>query len=324
MNPESVDKLCCPVSGERLLLDGGMLVSESGKFRYELHAGLIPLFADEFCSADAIRQRRHYDQVAALYLENLAYPHTEEYNAYLDRVFLDIVSDGPLGSCVELCCGQGEALSLMAPRVEDGIGLDVSVSMLEAAAADSRLTRFTFIQGDATSLPFHDGSVDRVFMFGGIHHVSNRQALFGEIFRVLRPGGEFYFREPVSDFFLWRALRAVIYRLSPNLDHETERPLLYEETQPPLQEAGLSLECWRTCGFLGFCLLMNSDVLVFNRLFRFVPGIRAMTRWIAKIDDAILRIPFMRNAGLQVVGRAVKRSPEAARPMPIRETAECG
>jgi SAM-dependent methyltransferase len=192
--------------------------------------------------------------------------------------------------------------------------------MLEAAAADSRLTRFTFIQGDATSLPFPDGSVDRVFMFGGVHHVSDRQALFGEISRVLRPGGEFYFREPVSDFLPWRALRAVIYRLSSKLDHETERPLLFEETQPPLQAAELTLECWRTCGFLGFCLLMNSDVLVFNRLFRFVPGIRALTRWIAKFDDAILRIPFMRNAGLQVVGRAVKQSPKADPSMPIRST----
>jgi SAM-dependent methyltransferase len=306
MNTESVHKLRCPVSGERLRLEGGVLQSESGKFQYPLHAGQIPLFADEFCSKDALRQREHYDHVAGLYLENLAYPHTEEYNAYLDRVFLDIVSAGPLGSCVELCCGQGEALSLMAERIEDGIGLDISVSMLEAAAANPRLKRFTFIQGDATILPLPDGSVDRVFMFGGIHHVSDRRGLFGEINRVLRPGGEFYFREPVSDFFLWSWLRAIIYRFSPNLDHETERPLLLEETQPPLQSAGLRLEHWQTCGFLGFCLLMNSDVLVFNRLFRFVPGIRALTRWITKFDDMILSWPFMRNTGLQVVGRAVK------------------
>jgi hypothetical protein len=42
------------------------------------------------------------------------------------------------------------------------------------------------------------------------------------------------------------------------------------------------LTSWKTYGFLGFCLLMNSDVLIFNRLFRFIPGIRAITRAFAR------------------------------------------
>lgn len=306
MNESFLRKLRCPVSGEPLALEQDALVSASGKNRYEIHAGSIPLFADEFCSADADRQKQHYDQLAALYLENLSYPHTEEYTQYLDRTFLNLLTDDSLGQCLEICCGQGDALSLMADQIDEGLGLDVSVAMLEAAASEKRLAPFHFIQGDATSLPLPDESVDRVFMFGGIHHVSDRQGLFREIARVLRPGGEFYFREPVSDFFLWRGLRAIIYRLSPHLDHQTERPLLYNETEPPLRHAGLVLEKWRTCGFLGFCLLMNSDVLVFNRWFRLLPGIRAITRQLARFDEWIVLLPGMKNAGLQVVGRAVK------------------
>ena len=84
--------------------------------------------------------------------------------------------------------------------------------------------------------------------------------------RILKPDGWLYFREPVSDFALWRWIRAVVYRLPPMLDHETERPLLYDETAPVLSASGLSLRHWTTHGFLGFCLFMNSDVLVFNRL----------------------------------------------------------
>src|SRR5262249_53998825 len=157
-----------------------------------------------------------------------------------------------------------------------GVGVDVSLSMLEAARRDLPADRIKLMQGDATSLPLASGRFDTVVMLGGIHHVSDRKRLFSEVQRILKPGGRFLWREPVSDFSPWRAIRAMIYRLSPTLDHETERPLLWRETVEPLEAAGLRLEAWRTCGFLGFCLLMNSDVLVVNRVFRFVPGIRGL------------------------------------------------
>ncbi len=75
---------------------------------------------------------------------------------------------------------------------------------------------------------------------------------------------------------------------------------------PLLSDAGLVCRAWRTHGFLGFCLFMNSDVLVFNRLFRFVPGIRGLTRLAARLDDWTLRLPGLAGAGLQVVGDAEK------------------
>ena len=100
--------------------------------------------------------------------------------------------------------------------------------------------------------------------------------------------------------------QAVLAELGIRLDHRTERPLLFEETEPPLHEAGFVLSGWQTCAFLGFCLLMNSDVLVANRLLRFVPGIRSLTRWAAAFDEFCLRLPGLRRAGLQVVGWAEK------------------
>ena len=90
------------------------------------------------------------------------------------------------------------------------------------------------------------------------------------------------------------------------LNHTTERPLLYEETVPVLERAGLKTVRYQTHGFLGFCLFMNSDVLFFNRLFRFVPGIRAITRAFAHADEVILALPGLQRAGLQVVGIAQK------------------
>ena len=298
--------LRCPISGLALEQQGDSLVTTDGEHHYSITAEGIPLFAEQFCSPDARAQQAHYDKLADTYVTNLGYPHTQEYMAFLDRTLLDVIHPASLETVAEICCGRGEAFQLLGDRIGRGVGVDVSVSMLKVAAAEHDAERHCLVQGDATRLPLADNGFDSVFMLGGIHHVNDRQALFAEIARILKPGGRFYFREPVSDFFLWRWIRAVIYRLSPALDHETERPLLHGQTVPVLEQRGLRCESWSTHGFLGFCVFMNSDVLVFNRLFRFVPGIRAITRLSTQLDQWILALPGLGNAGLQVVGVAVK------------------
>jgi SAM-dependent methyltransferase len=301
-----LDILRCPLSGERLTLDRDVLVTSSGVHRYRVTPEGIPLFAESFLSPDAEAQRRHYNKIVGAYIANLEYPHTQEYLAYLDRAALDAIGDGDLGTVAELCCGRGEALKLFGARARTYIGIDVSENMLQFTLKTYDHPHAIFVQADATRVPLAPDCVDTVIMLGGVHHVPARAELFDEIARILKPGGRFLYREPVSDFVLWRALRAMIYRMSPMLNHATERPLLYEETVPLLEHAGLRSIRYQTHGFLGFCLFMNSDVLFVNRLFRFVPGIRAITRASTRADEAILALPGLRRAGLQVVGMAQK------------------
>jgi ubiquinone/menaquinone biosynthesis C-methylase UbiE len=303
---EWIDLLRCPISGQALRLGDGELLSGDNIHRYSVDEDEIVLFAEEFCSPDAARQQAHYDKVAATYIANLAYPQTIEYMAYLDRALLGLIGQDPLATVAEICCGSGEAFHLVGNRCARGIGVDVSLRTLRNALRQRGSDHVAFVQGDATHLPLASEAFDNVFVLGGIHHVNDRAGLFSEIARILKPGGCFYFREPVSDFWLWRAIRYLVYRWSPMLDADTERPLLYEETVPVLEEAGLVCEEWRTLGFLGFCLFMNADVLVVNRLFRFLPGIRGITRAATRLDDALTKLPGFRYAGLQVVGRARK------------------
>jgi SAM-dependent methyltransferase len=300
-----LDLLCCPVTRKPLHAEGDVLVADD-KHRYRIAASGVPLFAETCLSREADRQRQHYQRIAASYVENINYPHTVEYTAYLDRVFLDAFAGLALGTVAELCCGQGEAATLLGSRIGRGIGVDISPDMLAVAVKSHVGSTFTFVQGDATRLPLRDGVFDCVVMSGGIHHVNDRHRLFAEVARILRPGGALVWREPVSDFFVWRWLRTLIYRAAPGLDAETERPLTYDGTVPKLAGAGLHLVSWRPCGFLGFCLLMNSDVLVFNRLLRFWPGIRGIARAAAGFDDWVTSRPSLRHVGLQVVGVARK------------------
>ena len=125
-------------------------------------------------------------------------------------------------------------------------------------------------------LPLASEAFDGVFMLGGIHHVNDRlRSLFGD-----RPDPE------AGRAILTPASRSAIsplgagsergLPLAPALDHETaSKPLRREETEPLLEAAGLRLTHWGTARLPGLLrLLMNQDVLVFDRLFRFLPGIR--------------------------------------------------
>ena len=172
--------LRCPESGLGLRRENGELVSLDGRHHYPLTASGIPQFAQHPRRTDSRVQQAHYDRIAPKFVRNLAYPHTEEYAAFLDRVVLESIGPGPLGVIAEICCGRGEAIRLIRRHraAESAMGVDISGAMLEAARRD--LGETLLVQGDATALPIADEAVDDVFVFGGIHHVNDREALFGE------------------------------------------------------------------------------------------------------------------------------------------------
>jgi len=304
MRQAFLDLLRCPATGQPLHEDNGLLVSADGSHRYRVSPSGVPLFGEDWLSADGAVQRAHYDRIAGVYLTNLTQAHTREYMAYMDRAVLALMERQPMDRVAEICCGAGEAFQLLNAPAGLGVGVDVSPAMLEAARKNIPAETCLFVNGDATKLPLKDGQFDMVVMLGGIHHVNDRRRLFSEIHRILKPGGSFVFREPLDDFFLWRALRAAIYRASSTLEAETEHPLRYRDTRAGLEGAGMTLEIWRTIGFFGYCFLMNSDVLAINRVWQYVPGAVALTRLATKVDEWTLRLPGLSGAGLAVVGRA--------------------
>lgn len=305
---EIVALLRCAKSGADLVMEDGVLVACGTGDRYAITPSGIPLLADAVLSSDGAAQRDHYDGVAASYLTNLTYPHTREYMAYLDRALLAVAGRASLGTVAEICCGAGEGLQLLGSRAVVGVGVDVSTRMLEAAVASVRGDPSRgFVQGDATRLPLRSGAFDTVAMLGGIHHVNDRAALFGELARILKPGGRLIFREPVDDFIVWRAIRAVVYRTAASLHADTEHPIRYRATADALARAGFALTEWRTFGFAAYCFLMNSDVLAINRLWQYVPGIRGLTRAAARADEWTLSVPGLSGAGLIAIGAATRQ-----------------
>jgi SAM-dependent methyltransferase len=71
-------------------------------------------------------------------------------------------------------------------------GLDMTPEMLakaRGAANEMGQENVEFVEGEAERLPFPDGSFDAVISNGVIDLAPDKNAVFSEIFRVLKPGG---------------------------------------------------------------------------------------------------------------------------------------
>ena len=88
---------------------------------------------------------------------------------------------------LDACCGTGD-LALACARAGGRVtGLDFSTRML--AKAREKVPRLEWVQGDLLALPFEDASFDAATVGFGVRNVSDLEAAFGELARVLRPGG---------------------------------------------------------------------------------------------------------------------------------------
>jgi arsenite methyltransferase len=135
--------------------------------------------------------------------EDLGYPQPE-----LSRVpeatvesFAGVANHWPLGRIesgavvLDLGCGAGTDLLIAAQMTGlDGrvIGVDMTPSMLERARASAEemgLVNVELHESLIEALPLEDGCVDVVISNGVIDLVPEKDAVFDEIDRVLRPGG---------------------------------------------------------------------------------------------------------------------------------------
>jgi SAM-dependent methyltransferase len=110
---------------------------------------------------------------------------------------------GPVDGCrvLEIGCGRGVGMALIAragaARV-DGVDLDPVM----AALAKRRLGSGVLVAvADIAALPMPDSSYDVVVDFGAIHLMPDWRAGLGQVVRVLRTGGRFFFEQPAHRLY---------------------------------------------------------------------------------------------------------------------------
>lgn len=108
--------------------------------------------------------------------------------AYVLPALLALLPEGL--SIVDLGCGTGATLPLLAPVAGRVVGVDREAAMLEVARErTAELPNVELRRGLLDALPLGDASVDLALCQLVLHHVAELEPVFAEVARVLRPGG---------------------------------------------------------------------------------------------------------------------------------------
>lgn len=110
----------------------------------------------------------------------------------LHRALVELTVSHPLGDLLDIGCGQGRLLKLLASRANRVVGVDTDPDARRLARADmllAGLPNCTLRQGDMSSLPFGDQEFDTVILDDVLSAAVRPETALAEAMRLLRPGG---------------------------------------------------------------------------------------------------------------------------------------
>jgi ubiquinone/menaquinone biosynthesis C-methylase UbiE len=104
-------------------------------------------------------------------------------NSYFRRLTATVEGLTP-ANVLDIGCGEGEALSRLAPVLPETTAIDIDPSCVEFASR--RLSGATVLVGSAAELEFPDSSFDLVLCLEVLEHLPHPEAAVAELVRVSR------------------------------------------------------------------------------------------------------------------------------------------
>ena len=187
---------------------------DTGKLRHEIQAIYARVAADPSSAFHFHRgpayaaHRLGYDPSALAALPSQA---TASFAGVANP--LRIATLPPGATVVDIGCGAGMDLMLAASAVGPGgkaIGVDMTQAMAERARSAADTLGFSHLEvriGDALDLPVDSESADVVITNGVLNLAPDKRQAFGEVFRILKPGGQFLYGDIVVAHELSESIR---------------------------------------------------------------------------------------------------------------------
>lgn len=120
----------------------------------------------------------------------------------LHRALVELTVAAPLGDLLDIGCGQGRILKLLASRAHRAVGVDIDSDARRLARAELLLAgtpNTTLRQGDMMSLPFADHEFDTIILDDVLTESSDPASVIREAKRLLSPGGRLLFLAAVEN-----------------------------------------------------------------------------------------------------------------------------
>jgi ubiquinone/menaquinone biosynthesis C-methylase UbiE len=154
----------------------------------------------------------------------------------------DLIAEIGARRVLEIGCGTGHWLKILASHADRIIGLDSSSGMLRRAMDLSK--PIELVCGSADSIPFAGSAFDLIFVVNALHHFNDKQGFIERAPRLLRSGGALAMigLDVPSANGHW-----VIYDYFPGaIEYDQARFPLWEEVISWMWAAGLVVQPLRT------------------------------------------------------------------------------
>ena len=137
--------------------------------------------------------------------------------------------------------GAGALALALAPLVGEVVGVDVVPELLEQARKRAAaFPNVSFVEGDATKLPFELGSFDLACSVRTLHHIARPELAVAELARVTRPGGHVFVVDQIAPVDPLAALE--LNRFERARDPSHARTLADNDLRQLFEANGLVLE----------------------------------------------------------------------------------
>jgi len=137
--------------------------------------------------------RKDIDKLRAIRADSeiIAAP-VSEGDRLLHRALVELTVARPLGDLLDIGCGQGRILKLLASRAHRAVGVDIDSDARRLARAELLLAgtpNTSLRQGDMVSLPFDDNEFDTIILDDVLGTAKDPAAVFAEAKRLLNDAG---------------------------------------------------------------------------------------------------------------------------------------
>ncbi len=118
----------------------------------------------------------------------------------LHRAILDLTVAAPIGDLLDVGCGRGAILKLLASRANRAVGVDIDADARQLARAELLLAGIpncSLRKGDMYRLPFADSEFNTIIIDDVLADARDPVRALVEARRLLRPGGRLFVLESV-------------------------------------------------------------------------------------------------------------------------------